>query len=384
MRYSARCKCRVCEVSRFGGAVRKEVFAEVRRSGPVIAVVLLVAVGIAMLAGGLWLERQAEWTVWGKGLTELAKAVLASGFVAAFFRLFELTGVMERALERFMLSDGFHGLVTDFRSVWAKVTARVFLQGAGRGEEETILADVTQAVSEQLLYDKNYYLRDLVTTLDVTLDPDGRTARVEQTQEYRIVRLNDKPAEIRLRFQARAECGLDGYALQEPRVAFTRPDGAEAAVDMRVERVEGASVTHIYSLGGHEEFGAKIVSSMAWDIRKDRVFEIVTRCICRNATLRCNDLGGQFRSTFVEYGLRERFRNEMSQWAELQRPGDLHRRLDGILLPHSGFAVVFDVIPRKAQAADRPQGAAKGQSAGKRRTAGKGQRAQGVKKGRAG
>lgn len=288
----------------------------------------------------------ATWSLawWASFALEVGKLLLAGGFLAAFLRVFQILQIIETALEHFMMSEGFLKIVTDFEGVWAKVTTRLYLNGADMPESDAFFKNVQTTIQQQLYYDKNYYVRNMHHSMRITLDDDSGDIVVENRHEYEVIALDAMPIELRFRFKARDTLSLDSYDFGEEEFDISVL-GTGIDCETNVEEVQdGEMVVKVITLSGHEGYCINRSRREKWALSEDPFYEIITRTVCENFTFTCIAPYNDIRTSFIEYGVKDRFVNKMAKQTEQDRPGDQQRELNGIMLPHNGYAIYFEKL----------------------------------------
>ena len=332
------------------GTASKEATKQFLKSLPFVSMLLMVVFGVALLGFGLTYRGDLIFSVevwslpwWARLAAEVGKLLLAGGFLAAFLRVFQILQIMEKALEHFMMSEGFLKLATDFEGVWSKITTRLYLNGTDMKENDEFFKKVQQTIQQQLYYDKNYYVRNMHHSIRAELQEDDKKyILVDNVQEYEVIALDDKPIELRFRFKARDSVSLDAYELGEEKIEIESIDTSVQCSPQSKHSVDGEMTVKIITLIGHKGYKIRRSRKEKWLLDDDPFYEIITRTVCENFKFTCAIPKNDLQTSFIEYGVKDRFVDKSPRFTENDRPGDQLRELEGIMLPHNGYAIYFE------------------------------------------
>lgn len=323
------------------------------KAKPQIYVVLMVVGGIAALGLGYQLKSptavpvQIFSKIWfGDILWALGKLSFAGGVIAAFLRIFHALQILEKALEKFMVSDGFLGLRNDLDQLWVKITARIYLKSLDFDDQnnQEFLEKVQDAISKQFEYENKFYLKDTIRSFDIYWkDVDNSIIKIEETQDFICVPIEKgKRIVIENKFRPNPGREIGDYTVENDNFEILDKwdTGGFIVEDLSSDNL----IYKKYTLSGQDEYHIKRSRTLSWSIELDRFYEINSQYICDKYTFICNCFVNDIRTTFIEFGMKDRFRNALTPEVARQRIGDERMVHDGLLLPGNGFAIFFEKV----------------------------------------
>lgn len=326
--------------------------------GPVL-IVATVAVGLLLLmygAGARSRQPRPEWfsEAWiGDVAWEAGKVVLGGGIVAGFLRVFHSIRLLETVLGEFLFSDDFLRVRNDLDDLWRRLTTMVYLRNYvdGDGGADSLNAKVQEEIRSRFAYDETFYIRDSVRQMTVSWhDRERSIISVEEETDYTIVPFDPgRPVQVRSRFRAHAGLVVSEYRI-EGDVLRQMENGVPSEVsEDRTTTPEEIQI--VYTLSGKDRYQVKRLRRMVWPLDRDRYLEVTTPYIIRNFEISVASLEKDIRTTFIEFGLKDKFVDSLAKAVASSNPGNVRRQLKGLMLPGRGFALFFEPVAASSAAA---------------------------------